>query len=232
VFVLGPGTYQGPKTKSVKPYSTGDKKEVSIRHKSPGESLLGVGLVSSLATSISACAILKNQPLSSNAAYRQQVLSRFMACSVPATYEGRIGGRSSGNWLRILPTLRTFTPALEASILAVCTAKLGRVSNNPILLHESLKFYGQSLWELQRALWDPTQMHRDETFGACMAMIMYEVVECPNSTMDAWSGHMRGCAKMFELKGPEYYGSEFGHQLFLSFRVIEVSPGQQSFRSV
>ena len=36
---------------------------------------------------------------------------------------------------------------------------------------------------------------------------------------------------MFELKGPNAYGSEFGHQLFLSFRLIEVclsaSPDQQ-----
>jgi hypothetical protein len=130
--------------------------------------------------------------------------------------------RSTGNWLRMLPTLPYFTGALEASILAVSTAKLGRLNDNPVLIHESLKFYVQGLWELQKALWDPILMHRDETLAACMAMIMYEVVECPDCTIEAWIGHMKGCAKMFELKGPKAYGSDFGHQLFLSFRIIEV----------
>jgi hypothetical protein len=141
---------------------------------------------------------------------------------LPATYGGGLKERNSGNWLRMLPTLPNFTSALEASILAVSTAKLGRLSESPVLIHESLKFYVQGLWELQKALWDPTLMGKDETLAACMAMIMYEVVECPNSTIDAWAGHMKGCAKMFELKGPKAYGSDFSHALFLSFRVIEV----------
>ena len=122
----------------------------------------------------------------------------------------------------MLPTLPNFTNALEASILAVSTAKLGRLTHNPALIQESLKFYVQGLWELQKALWDSTLMEREETLAACMAMITYEVAECPNSTVDAWASHMKGCAKMFELRGPSAYGSEFSYLLFLSFRVIEV----------
>lgn len=130
--------------------------------------------------------------------------------------------RNNGNWLTSIPALPQLSSALEAAILAVSTAKLGRLNDNPVLLHESLKFYVQGLWELQKALWDPGLMHKDETLAACMALIMYEVVECPDRTIDAWANHMRGCAKMFELKGANSYGSDFGYQLFLSFRIIEV----------
>ena len=107
--------------------------------------------------------------------------------------------------------------------MAVSTAKLGRLYGDTVLLHESLKFYVQGLWQLQKALWDPHLMHQNETIAACMALILYEVVECPDKTLDGWASHMRGCAKMVELRGPEAYNSDFGHQLFLSFRVIEVS---------
>lgn len=122
----------------------------------------------------------------------------------------------------MLPALPDFTTALESSILAVCTAKLGRLHNNEVLLHESLKFYVKGLWELQKALWDPKLMYRDETLASCMALIMYEVVECPDQNINGWINHAKGCAKLFELKGPNSYGSNFGHRLFLSFRLLEV----------
>ena len=48
--------------------------------------------------------------------------------------------------------LLDYTKALEASILAIAAAKLGRVNENEVLIHESLKFYFNGLWELQKAL--------------------------------------------------------------------------------
>jgi hypothetical protein len=107
-------------------------------------------------------------------------------------------------------------------MLAVCTAKLGRASNDPLLVHESLKFYTQGLWELQRALWSPKLMYKDQTLAACMALILYEVYECPDRSPDGWTNHMKGCAKLFELRGPKAYASEFEHHLFLTFRHLEV----------
>lgn len=124
----------------------------------------------------------------------------------------------------MIVALPELTAALEASIMAVSTAELGRLNENQVLIQESLKFYIQGLWELQRALWDPKLMHKNETLAACMALIIYEVIECPDKRLDGWASHMKGCAKMFELKGPKAYDSDFGHQLFLSFRVIEVCP--------
>jgi hypothetical protein len=156
--------------------------------------------------------------------YRQQILYEFLASAFPANVGAQDREKINGNWLRMIPALPESTIALETSMLAVSTAKLGRLNDNQVLIHESLRLYVQGLWELQKALWDPKLMHNNETLAACMALIVYEVVECPDKTLDGWVSHMRGCAKMFELKGPGAYDSDFGHQLFLSFRVIEVFP--------
>jgi hypothetical protein len=91
------------------------------------------------------------------------------------------------------------------------------------LVHESLKFYTQGLWELQKALWDPNLMYRDETLAACMNLIVYEVTECPDQNITGWLHHMKGCSKLFELRGPKSYDSEFAHLLFSSFRLLEVN---------
>jgi hypothetical protein len=157
--------------------------------------------------------------------YRQQLLDEFLAHTVPSFQKiGQRGSTHDANttWLAMLPFLPDLTTALETSVLAICTATLGRKNNNPVLVRESLKFYIQGLWELQRALWDPKLMYRDETLAACMMLIFYEVSECPDKTIAGWLSHMSGCAKLFELRGPDAYDSELGHQLFLSFRLLEV----------
>ena len=144
-----------------------------------------------------------------------------MEFTLPATWGTK---KPVENWLVMIPALPVYTTALEKSLMAVSLAKLGRVYGDNVLVRESLGFYVGGLWELQKALRDPNLMHRNETLAACMTLIMYEVVECPDKTLDGWVSHMRGCSKMFELKGPRAYGSEFGHQLFLSCRLLEVLP--------
>jgi hypothetical protein len=141
---------------------------------------------------------------------------------MPANYGGPVREERNRGWLRLPPMLPDYTKALETSILAIATANLGRVSENKVLIHESLKYYVSGLWELQKALWDPELMYKDDTLAACMALITYKVSECPDKTFMAWATHMKGCAKMFESRGPDAYGSDFGHELFVSFRVIEV----------
>lgn len=158
---------------------------------------------------------------STRAVYRSQILSEFL-CNYPA----ESSDARAGNWLKILPSHPTFTTALEATILAVCTAKLGRMHNDPSLVHESLKFYVQGLWELQKALWDERQMYRDETVAASMCLVVYEVLECPDQNVLGLVGHLKGCARLFELKGPKAFGAPFAHSLFLSFRQIEVRSSQ------
>jgi hypothetical protein len=66
-------------------------------------------------------------------------------------------------------------------------------------------------------------MYTDETLASCMLLIVYEVTECPDQNINGWLNHMKGCSKLFELRGPKAYESDFSHLLFSSFRLLEVS---------
>ena len=165
---------------------------------------------------------VKIDAVSPNSAYRQQLLAEFITSSLPGTYGGSGRGEKGRSWFSMLPLLSDSSKALEASVLAVATAKLGRVSGNEVLLRESLKMYVNGMWELQQALWDQKSMYKVDTMAACFAMVMYEVVECPNKNLKALDAHMKGCARLAELRGPNAYTSDFSHELFLAFRIIEV----------
>lgn len=107
--------------------------------------------------------------------------------------------------------------------MALCMARLGRENNHLDFIRESLRLYTRGLYEMQKALWDPQLMYSDETLGACMALAMYELVECPAANRRAYASHQDGCAKLVELRGAEAHGSGLGHQIFLAFRRQSVS---------
>jgi hypothetical protein len=160
---------------------------------------------------------------STRSAYRQQIISEFIYIFTPKNLVQQTPSPTAHadnfkSWFTLLPTHPDFTTALEATVLAICTAKLGRVNKDSALVHESLKFYIQGLWELQKALYSPELMYKEETAASCVA---YEVMECPDQTVAAWIKHTHGCSKLFELRGPKAYSSEFGHELFLAFRQLE-----------
>jgi hypothetical protein len=161
---------------------------------------------------------------STRSAYRQQIIGEFLHHFTPSKLlqESSVKNGAVNNWFTLLPSHPEYTAALEATVLAICTAKLGRLHHDPALVHESLKFYIQGIWELQRALYNPELMYKEETAASCMALIFYEVVECPDQSTKAWLNHVQGCAKLFELRGPKAYSSEFGYALFLAFRQMEV----------
>jgi len=164
---------------------------------------------------------------STRSVYRQQIISEFIYTFttnnlVQLTPSSKAQADNFKSWFTLLPSHPDFTTALEATVLAICTAKLGRVHKDPALVHESLKFYIQGLWELQKALYSPGLMYKDETAASCMALVAYEVMECPDHTVAGWIKHTQGCSKLFELRGPKAYSSEFGHELFLAFRQLEV----------
>lgn len=161
------------------------------------------------------------RPIPPNIAYCQQILSEFFTNFVKGARETPEG--EARCWM-FKPTamMSDYTTVLDPSLLAVATASLGRLHNNEVLVHESLKFYANGLWELQKALWDPKLMYKDQTLAACMTLMAYEIIECPDKTLAAWDAHMKGCARLFEARGPNAYGSDLGYELFLQFRVIEV----------
>lgn len=162
-------------------------------------------------------------------AFRQQLLSEFIYSYIPESTLLMHGSlqEKPPSWLVLVSELPGLTPALESSILAMCAAKIGRLYDDPVLVRASLKSYGAGLWELQKALWDPGLMYRDETLAACMALWMYEVIECPAATVSGWISHFDGCEKLVQLRGPQAYSSALGHHVFITFRTTAVSSTAQ-----
>jgi Fungal specific transcription factor domain len=113
--------------------------------------------------------------------------------------------------------------ALNISVLAFCTAKLSRISKDPTLAKDSSRLYGGGLRELQRALWDPKQMYKDDTLGACVLMALYEIYECPSGSRQGYKSHIDGCAMLMQKRGPAAHSTGLGHSVFSFFRVMAVS---------
>lgn len=129
----------------------------------------------------------------------------------------------NGTWLSLFPSLQNISHALEFSILTLCTAFLGRMHDDVVLVQHSLVFHGRALWALQKALWDPNAMYKDETLAACIALTMYEATERPGGNNSGWTSHMDGCAILIRQRGAEAHLSTLGHRLFLWYRISGVS---------
>ena len=130
---------------------------------------------------LSATAITKTMAPSTHSVYSQQIFGNFLSSSTSKSRSSNKSGNSlTGSWFERIPTLPGMTTALEISFLAICTAMMGRAKGDNVMVRESLRLYTRGLRELQRALWSPALMYLDETSAACVALILYEIVECPN----------------------------------------------------
>lgn len=94
--------------------------------------------------------------------------------------------------------------------------------NDKGLLFKSKELYASGLGELQRDLWNPKSMYRDETLAACMSLALYELMECPGKDINAYASHQGGLARLVQLRGPEAHTDGIAHNMFLAFRVQTV----------
>ncbi|KAL9608092.1 MAG: hypothetical protein Q9167_007054 [Letrouitia subvulpina] len=167
-----------------------------------------------------------NSSPSAYASYRQQLFSLFLDCYFP-----RDVLEQQKPWFAQLFELSSPTKAVEFSTMAVCSAKLGRLNDDRILSQESLSLYAQGLKELQKALWNNKLMHSDETLAACMALAMYELMECPAGDRYGYVSHQNGCARMIQLRGAKAYRTGIGHKIFQTFRLQNILQSLEQHRS-
>lgn len=97
-----------------------------------------------------------------------------------------------------------------------------RLYSDPALVHEGLLQYTQALLLVQSALRDPVAVYDDATFAACMVLIMYEMTECPQRSLSAYSAHLNGCARLVYLHGPGAHIDGLAHSLFVTHRLQKV----------
>lgn len=125
--------------------------------------------------------------------------------------------------MRLLGTLPTEVKALELSSAAVAASAIGRKFKDTALVKESHKLYVKGLEQLQKALRDRNLVRDDGTLAACMALSLYEAMECPSSGSGAYFSHCEGILALVQARGIEAHSWGAGHQLFLGVRIPGVS---------
>ena len=115
--------------------------------------------------------------------------------------------------------------SLSSAPLACYSSWLGRREKNPYLVEASQRLYVQGLKEVQEAVNDPKTALRDETFSACLSLIVYEALECPDRSQRGYDVHVDGCSRLVKLRGASLHQEGASHAVFRAFRFIGVSIG-------
>lgn len=126
---------------------------------------------------------------------------------------------TSQSWISLLGELPTKVEALEISSAAVAASALGHMFHNDALVKQGLSYYTRGLHHLQKALHDPRLMREDGTLAACMALSLFEALECPNLGSEGYFNHCHGLIALIQSRGHDVHSSGAGHDLFRGVRV-------------
>lgn len=130
--------------------------------------------------------------------------------------------------LSILSTPHKDLSAFEQATLAVCLAKIGRLSGDRRTTNQSFEAYFQGIRALRSAIESPNEALQDETLAACAALLLYETIECPQNSASSYQTHLEGCAKLMQLRGPARSREGIGHAIFPVHKLQYVSSIQIS----
>ena len=147
--------------------------------------------------------------------FREQLMSTF--------FHFNVSDRASRNmmtWLSFLPSMPTPMKALETSAYAICTAWMGQMHDDQVLLKESVRLYVRGIRELHLALKDPKLLYKDETLGACAALAIYEILQ---GDRGSYRNHCDGTLQLLRLRTPALHSSGLGFKIFLGCRFMGVS---------
>ena len=150
---------------------------------------------------------------------RNSLVQAFLANCFPTQHSSP----SSPSWITLLATLSSKVKALEVSSAAVSASAIGRKFQDTALIKESHNLYIKGLRLLQHALRDPNFVQDDGTLAACMALSLYEAMECPSGGSGAYFSHCEGILALVQARGVEAHSEGAGHILFLGVRIPGVS---------
>ncbi len=206
-----PETPQSGKVREIKP----DTSDLALARRLTPHGLKNVNKKAARSRKVSPWSLL-GSGISPQKSYRQQLFDAYLCTYVPFS---KLGHANEEPWLCLVPGLLEPTRALEIASMALCTATLARSNNDQWMLTESHKLYTQGLSDVQRALWDSSLIYKGETLAACMALAMYELIECPSQASDGYVNHYNGCATLIHLRGSRAFSSGLAHQIFSAFRL-------------
>lgn len=159
------------------------------------------------------------QPIGTLTALKQQLLGDAFSSG---TLLPSLDVDTRRPWTLTLAAFAGSIHALNAAPLSCFASWRGRQDGMPFLVEASRRLYVQGLREVQQAVNDTTSALRDETFGACLALIVYEALECPDRSRTGYSAHVQGCLRLVKLRGASMHKDGAAHNLFRAFRFIGV----------
>lgn len=125
-------------------------------------------------------------------------------------------------WLNPTPRVQVQSRTLVSASKAMVAAFFGRIHQQPLIMNEGTKFYGEALRNLSSDLSHKVKAYTFETLGATMALNMYEMIHLtPDST--GLLTHAGGIKDLIYARGPELHKSYPEKEIYLEARVILVA---------
>lgn len=183
---------------------------------------------SSAATTLSqtmmvAKAMVLPQTVSSRNAFRNKFFSLFVESGLSVINSVHFACGDRNDWMLQVIELPSMTEALENALLAVCTARLGRHADRFALVHESLDLYAKATSELRRDIRHTSRRKDEQCLAACLALLLYETLECPAGTSDGYQAHYWGNMELLQMRGARAHTSGLAHSTFQVLRLHSVS---------
>ncbi|KAK4206546.1 hypothetical protein QBC37DRAFT_434778 [Rhypophila decipiens] len=121
-------------------------------------------------------------------------------------------------------SLPDLSPALENTLLAVYLARLGREHKLPSLVHASLGLYTRGMSAMRKEIRYPSSQYSDQNLAASLALLLYEITECPGGTLQGYMAHYRGTMQLLRMRGAGAHASGIAHSAFHILRLHTVLP--------
>ena len=152
----------------------------------------------------------------------------------------------TSHWLSSIPERLGTSDALDKATHCFATHHMGIIQNNKQMTSYAREAYGQALWSLQKALYDPVEVTTSETLCAASLLCLYEVstalmmclriakLRCLLQVFactkpESWRAHADGIGRLVRMRGPESHRSGFDNCMFIAFRGMIVSMSVSMF---
>jgi len=165
--------------------------------------------------------IFRDRIFSLFAEHNKSVTGDAVPASASDAVRQSFGERS--DWMERIMSLPDLTPSLEDSLLAACSARLGRHLNQPALVRESHRLYAKGLAAMRRDINRKSTRANEQNLAACLALMLYEISECPGDSPDGYMVHYQGAMELLRIRGPAAHQSGLAHSVFQLLRLHSVS---------
>nr|POF13988.1 uncharacterized protein CFP56_03012 [Quercus suber] len=123
----------------------------------------------------------------------------------------------SFTWITYLPSVRGKGTAIDAGILSLASAGVGRQWQDRRLLKGSTDKYCAALVALQGSISRKTPVLEDETILAAMTLILYQLMREQEERKD-WMTHAQGLSSIINSRRPDTFVEGISHNIFLASR--------------